>query len=110
MTPYANTFTQKVASLYGLKSSQQGSSRKRFVMVAATQRTRLLGAAERERLAELLSLQEAAVRALRPLAKQPPSSGRHLAISTPITLSRDASVLFCMEEMSSSRCGSLAQG
>lgn len=76
MTPYANAFTQKAASLFGLKSSQQGSGRKRFVIVAATQRTHALDAADQERLAQLVSSQEGAVRALNPRTK-PSTSGKH---------------------------------
>lgn len=33
MNPYALNRTQRLASLYGLKSSQQGSGKRRFVLV-----------------------------------------------------------------------------
>ncbi len=70
MGPYACALVQKLAGVYGLKSSQQGSGRKRFVMVAATAHTRLPSEpGERERLAALLAGQEAANAALRPGAK-----------------------------------------
>ena len=76
MSPYANSFVQKAAGLYGLKSGQQGSGRKRFVIVAATKHTRLPEAAERERLAHMLASNDNAAAALRPLTTKPTTSGK----------------------------------
>ena len=76
MSLYANAFVQKAAGLYGLKSGQQGSGRKRFVIVAATKHTRLPEAAERERLAHMLASNDNAAAALRPLVTKPSTSGK----------------------------------
>lgn len=76
MDTYASAFVHRVARIYGLKSSQQGSGRKRFVMVAATAHTRLPSEpGERERLAALLAGQEEANAALRP-GSRPGSAAR----------------------------------
>ncbi|BDA42299.1 probable zinc finger CCCH-type with G patch domain-containing protein at C-terminar half [Coccomyxa sp. Obi] len=76
MSPYANAFVQKAAGLFGLKSGQQGSGRKRFVIVAITKHTRLPEAAERERLAHMLASNDNAAAALRPLTTKPCTSGK----------------------------------
>ena len=83
MSPYANAFVQKAAGLYGLKSGQQGSGRKRFVIVAVTKHTRLPEAAERERLAHMLASNDNAAAALRPLSTKPCTSGKgaHLLLT-----------------------------
>lgn len=76
MSPYANAFVQKAAGLFGLKSGQQGSGRKRFVIVAVTKHTRLPEAAERERLAHMLASNDNAAAALRPLTTKPCTSDK----------------------------------
>ena len=66
MSMYGLAFTQKAAALYGLKSAAQGSGRKRFVIVRATERTQLLQTAGRERLADMLAAHEGALELRRP--------------------------------------------
>jgi hypothetical protein len=69
MSMYGLAFTQKAAALYGLKSAAQGSGRKRFVIVRATERTQLLQTAGRERLADMLAAHEGALELLRPTSQ-----------------------------------------
>lgn len=76
MSPYANAFVQKAAGLYGIKSGQQGSGRRRFVIVASSKHIRLPDAAGREKLAHLLSSHDNATAALRPLTSKPSASGK----------------------------------
>lgn len=94
MSPYANSFVQKVAGLYGLKSGQQGSGRKRFVIVAATKHTRLPEAAERERLAHMLASNDNAAAALRPLTTKPTTSGKGARHSKELLLSLSGGPLY----------------
>ena len=66
MSLYGLAFTQKAAGLYGLKSSAQGSGRKRFVIVRSTNRTQLLEPAGQERLRDMLAAHEGSLDLLRP--------------------------------------------
>ncbi|CAL5219874.1 g1794 [Coccomyxa viridis] len=66
MNMYGLAFTQKAAGLYGLKSSAQGSGRKRFIIVRATNRTQLLEPLAQERLRDMLAAHESALDLLRP--------------------------------------------
>lgn len=66
MSLYGLAFTQKAAALYGLKSSAQGSGRKRFVIVRSTERTQALAPAGQERLRDMLAAHDGALDSLRP--------------------------------------------
>ena len=66
MNMYGLAFTQKAAGLYGLKSSAQGSGRKRFVIVKSTNRTQPLAPEGQERLRDMLAAHESALDLLRP--------------------------------------------
>ena len=66
MSLYGLAFTQKAAGLYGLKSSAQGSGRKRFVILTSTSRTQLLEPSAQERLRDMLAAHEGALDLLRP--------------------------------------------
>lgn len=66
MNMYGLAFTQKAAGLYGLKSSAQGSGRKRFVIVRSTDRTQPLEPAGQERLRDMLTAHESALDLMKP--------------------------------------------
>ena len=66
MNMYGLAFTQKAAGLYGLKSSAQGSGRKRFIIVRSTNRTQLLEPAGQKRLRDMLAAHEDSLDVLKP--------------------------------------------
>lgn len=66
MNMYGLAFTQKAAGLYGLKSSAQGSGRKRFIIVRSTNRTQLLESAGQKRLRDMLAAHEDSLDVLKP--------------------------------------------
>lgn len=76
MSTYAMSRTQKMASLYGLKSSQQGSGKRRFVLVAATERMAVPEGEAWQALQDMIAFQHSAVAAARPSRRstQPGSS------------------------------------
>lgn len=66
MNMYGLAFTQKAAGLYGLKSSAQGSGRKRFIIVRSTNRTQLLESSGQKRLRDMLAAHEDSLDVLKP--------------------------------------------
>ncbi|KAK9806696.1 hypothetical protein WJX73_009713 [Symbiochloris irregularis] len=75
MTPYANGSVQKMASLYGLRSSQQGSGRRRFVMVSGTRNMAIPQGPALEQLQDMLTFQKQSVAAMQPSTHCRLSSG-----------------------------------
>ena len=97
MGPYAGALTQKLAGIFGLRSSQQGSGRKRFVIVASTAHTHIpYEPCERDYLAQLLASQADANAALQPGAKpgDPGRGGAFHEPSPPLAF-RSACLLTC---------------